>query len=1105
MAIYHLQAKVISRGSGRSAVAAAAYRHSARMTNERDGYTADFSRKGGSVHSEFAIPANAPAWAKELAATEPAQASEQFWNRVEAFEKRSDAQLAKELILALPKELDREQNIALVREFVAEQLLARGQIANWSFHDAPGNPHIHIMTSLRPLTIDGFGGKKVPVLAEGGQQLRTPKGQLVYGLWAGGKEAIADMRQAWAAIQNRHLELAGAEVRVDHRSYAEQGIELTPTSHVGVRATNIQREAKAEGKEIRLDTLALHEAARRENAAAIAERPEIVLEAISREKSVFDERDVGRYLHRYIDDAVEFQNAMARVMASPETVRIVASAIDPTTGEVLADRYATREMIRLEGTMAAQAHQLMENGAFKVADGVRTEVIAAHSQLSSEQRVAMERITGDERIAAIVGRAGAGKTTMMKAAREAWEAAGYRVLGGALAGKAAEGLQNEANIESRTLASWQIQINKGRAKFDSKTVFVMDEAGMVASKQMAYFVDVVTRTGAKIVLVGDADQLQPIEAGAAFRAITDQIGYAELGTIYRQRQQWMRDASMDLAKGKVGEAITAYQKNGHVVETAVKDDAIKTLVADWIADYDPNAFNLVLAHMRKDVRTLNELARGALLERGQIKAGHSFITEDGERQFAVGEQVVFLRNEGSLGVKNGMIGRVVEADKGKITVEAGDDKRRVEVDQAFYKNIDHGYATTIHKSQGATVNKVKVLATTGLDRHLTYVALTRHRDDVKLYCDKKSFSKVGLVESLSKKGSKETTLDFAGSKLYENALSYANNRGLHGVRVAKALMENQVRWMKEQRAKLETLGERLATFMARFGKVADREAAARLTPQAAQPAAEPWLKGIATWAQSVAQQVETRLTADATVKQVWEDVTRRLANIYEKPEAAMTAMGLVAAVSGSESDRQAALSKISGGLNRDPAAFGAIKGKTGMFVGAPEKEKRAIALRNVAVLNSDIENFVRVRAETEKKLITEVTRERERGQIDIPGLSAQAIATLGKIADVLDKSANATAEAVALASADRAVKDELDKLTTALERRFGERAFLGNREPGGTSFDFASRQVAGSDKSKLAAAWKQFNAAQRLAAAERSEKLIQSQQIQRSLNQGLTR
>ncbi|MGD9924405.1 MAG: Ti-type conjugative transfer relaxase TraA, partial [Pseudorhodoplanes sp.] len=658
MAITHFTPQLISRGEGRSAVAAAAYRHCARMENEREGSVADFSRKPGMVHDEFILPSDAPEWARALIADRSvAGASEAFWNRVEAFETRKDAQLAKEFILALPRELTTAQNIAMMREFVAEHVSTRGLVADWVYHDAPGNPHVHLMTTLRPLTDDGFGGKKVPVIGEDGQPVRSKAGQIVYKLWAGDKADFLALREAWYAAQNKHLELNGHDIRVDGRSYAERGIDLEPTSHIGVASKNIQRQRQAEGREARLERLTLHEETRRENARRIERRPEIVLDAIAREKSVFDERDVARYLHRYVDDPGQFASLLARVMGSPEAVRIEVEGVDPETGERLPERFATRDMIRIEAEMGNQAEHLATNGRFGVSASARTEVIAGQTQISDEQSIGLERITGDERLAIIVGRAGAGKTTMMKAAREIWEASGYRVVGGALAGKAAEGLEKEAGIASRTLASWQLQWERGRLHLDNRCVFVLDEAGMVSSRQMADFVSAVSYAGAKLVLVGDADQLQPIEAGAAFRSLADRVGYAELGKIYRQREQWMRDASMDLARGRVGAAISAYQWQGRLVGMELKDQAISALIHDWIADYDPNRSSLILAHLRRDVRTLNELARGALLERGLIERGHAFRTEDGIRNFAPSDQIVFLKNEGSLGVKNGMIGR----------------------------------------------------------------------------------------------------------------------------------------------------------------------------------------------------------------------------------------------------------------------------------------------------------------------------------------------------------------------------------------------------------------------------------------------------------------
>jgi Ti-type conjugative transfer relaxase TraA len=560
VAITHFTPQLISRGNGRSAVLSAAYRHCAKMSHEAEARTVDYSNKKNLAHEEFLLPADAPKWALDMIADRSvAGAAEAFWNKVEAFEKRNDAQLAKEFIVALPVELTRDQNIALVQQFVSEQVLSRGQVADWVFHDDPGNPHIHLMTTLRPLTEDGFGSKKVAVMGPDGQPVRMKTGKIQYKLWSGEKPEFLEQRQRWLDLQNHHLALAGLEIRVDGRSYAERGIDIEPTTHIGVAAKALQRKAETKASAIDLERLALHEAQRQKNALRIEARPELVLDIVTSEKSVFDQRDIAKVLHRYIDDPESFQRLLARITESPECLKLADETIDFATGARVPARLTTRAMIRLEAEMVSRSDWLSGKSGFAVRGKVLEAVFHRHERLSEEQRTAIEHVAGAERIATVVGRAGAGKTTMMKAAREAWELAGYKVVGGALAGKAAEGLEKEAGIPSRTLASWELGWQQGRRRLDDKTVFVLDEAGMVSSRQMATFVEAVTKAGAKLILVGDAEQLQPIEAGAAFRAIVERTGYAELETIYRQKEPWMRAASLDLARGRVKETLSAYR------------------------------------------------------------------------------------------------------------------------------------------------------------------------------------------------------------------------------------------------------------------------------------------------------------------------------------------------------------------------------------------------------------------------------------------------------------------------------------------------------------------------------------------------------------------
>ncbi|TCQ98013.1 Ti-type conjugative transfer relaxase TraA [Neorhizobium sp. JUb45] len=801
MAVPHFSVSIVARGSGRSAVLSAAYRHCAKMDFEREARTIDYRAKQGLLHEEFVIPEDAPGWLRVMVANRSISGvSEAFWNKVEVFEKRSDAQLAKDVTIALPIELSAKQNIALVRDFVERHITASGMVADWVYHDAPGNPHIHLMTTLRPLIDDGFGPKKVAVPGPDGKPQRNGAGNIVYELWAGGADDFNAFRDGWFACQNRHLALAGLDIRVDGRSFEKQGISLEPTIHVGVGATAIERKADgasetAPAASVKLERIELQEERREENARRIHRDPGLVLDLITREKSVFDERDVAKVLHRYVDDPALFQDLMARVLQHPDALRLDRERISFSTGARSPAKYTTHDLIRIEAEMANRALWLARQRSHHVAAQVLTQTFERHGRLSEEQKSAVEHIAGSERIAAVVGRAGAGKTTMMKAAREAWEAAGYRVVGAALAGKAAEGLEKEAGIASRTLSAWELRWDQNRDHLDDKTVMVLDEAGMVSSRQMAHLVEAATMSGAKLVLVGDPDQLQPIEAGAAFRAISQQIGYSELETIYRQREQWMRDASLDFARGNVSSALAAYAGQGMVRTGWTKDEAITTLIADWDREFNPASSSLILAHRRLDVRMLNEMARGKLIERGLIDTGHTFETENGHRQFAAGDQIVFLKNEGSLGVKNGMLARVVEAQPGRIVAEigGGDDRREVVVEQRFYANLDHGYATTVHKSQGATVDRVKVLASSTLDRHLSYVAMTRHRETAELY--------VGLEEFAQRRGG---VLLAHGDAPYEhkpeNRASYyvtlgfadGQERTVWGVDLARAINESKV-------------------------------------------------------------------------------------------------------------------------------------------------------------------------------------------------------------------------------------------------------------------------------------------------------------------------
>ncbi|MQX62212.1 Ti-type conjugative transfer relaxase TraA, partial [Sinorhizobium meliloti] len=704
-----------------------------------------------------------------------AKASEALWNAVEAHETRADAQLARELIIALPEELTRAENIALVREFVRDNLTSKGMVADWVYHDKDGNPHIHLMTALRPLTEEGFGPKKVPVLGEDGEPLRVvtpdrPNGKIVYKLWAGDKETIKAWKIAWAETANRHLALAGHEIRLDGRSYAEQGLDGIAQKHLGPEKAALARKGVA------MYFAPADLARRQEMADRLLAEPGLLLKQLGNERSTFDERDIARALHRYVDDPVDFANIRARLMTSDELVLLKPQQVDAETGKAKQPAvFTTREMLRLEYAMARSAEVLSRRKGFGVSNAraaaavrsIETADTEKPFRLDPEQVDAVRHVTRDNAIAAVVGLAGAGKSTLLAAARVAWEGEGRRVIGAALAGKAAEGLEDSSGIRSRTLASWEMAWESGREQLQRGDVLVIDEAGMVSSQQMARILKAVEDAGAKAVLVGDAMQLQPIEAGAAFRAITERIGFAELAGVRRQRDAWARDASRLFARGKVEEGLDAYAQQGRIVETETRAEIVDRIVADWAnarrdllqksADGEhPGRLRgdelLVLAHTNDDVRKLNEALRNVMIGEGALTGAREFQTARGLREFAAGDRIIFLENArfveprarrlGPQYVKNRMLGTVVSTGdrRGDTLLSVRlDSGRDVVISEDSYRNVDHGYAATIHKSQGSTVDRTFVLATGMMDQHLTYVAMTRHRDRADLYAAKEDF------------------------------------------------------------------------------------------------------------------------------------------------------------------------------------------------------------------------------------------------------------------------------------------------------------------------------------------------------------------------------
>ena len=734
MAIYHFSAKVISRAAGSSAVAASAYRSASRIEDERLGRAHDFTNKAGVIHSELMLPAGAPErWADRST----------LWNEVEVGEKRKDAQLAREVEVSIPREMSRDEGVRLVRDFVQQEFVDRGMVADLNVHwdhapDGSPKPHAHIMLSMREVEGERFG-KKVRE-------------------WNATSE-LQGWRERWGEHVNCRLAELGIEARIDHRSLKDQGIDLEPQHKIG--PAGARREDRGEGAE-RADE---HREIARRNGEKIIAEPSVGLDAITRQQSTFTEHDLARFVHRHTDDKDQFDRAMSAVKASPE---LVALGVDGRGRE----RFSTREMLETERRLELAAETMAEGRGHKVSAATLERACVAAEQggltLGMEQRSALEHITRPGELSMTVGYAGTGKSAMLGVARQAWEASGFQVRGAALSGIAAESLEGGSAIPSRTIASLEHAWGQGRDALTSRDVLVIDEAGMIGSRQMERVLSAAEKAGAKVVLVGDPEQLQAIEAGAAFRALAERHGAAEITEVRRQREDWQRAATRELATGRTSDALDRYQEAGMVVGHQSHVEAREAIVAGWdagrqaaLADGREES-RVILAHTRADVAELNHLARGRMREGGELGEDQVVQIGRGERAFASGDRVMFLKNERGLGVKNGSLGQVEAVTPERMAVRL-DDGRSVAFDLKDYADIDHGYAATIHKAQGVTVDRAHVLASSGLDRHAAYVALTRHRDGVELHYGGDQFAdRTALAKTLGRERAKDTTLDYRG-------------------------------------------------------------------------------------------------------------------------------------------------------------------------------------------------------------------------------------------------------------------------------------------------------------------------------------------------------
>jgi conjugative relaxase-like TrwC/TraI family protein len=468
-------------------------------------------------------------------------------------------------------------------------------------------------------------------------------------------------------------------------------------------------------------------------------------EGLTAEASTFTRTEVVDALAKRLPVAPNAQAALTQAEAAADRFleeRAVRVGHDRRLG---VERFSTPELLALERQLVDAATKRAGERCAVVRPELVRQVLDRHTTAGEDQVAMVRDLTqAGAGVAVVVGRAGSGKTWTLGVAREAFELAGYQIHGCAPTGIATVGLADEGFSEARTVDRLLLDLGKGRTELDERSVLVVDEAAMVATRKLAPLLGHAEQAGAKVLLVGDDRQFASIEAGGGFRALRLRLGASELTVNRRQVEAWEQRAIDDIRGGNLEQAIAAYAEHDRIRAFEAKDDRDRALVADWWQAHEAGERPVIYAHRRAQVDQLNSFCQRLRAEAGQLGAERVAV---GDRVFAVGDVVVLGANaRDRLGVVNGTTAVVVALDvRGRaMTVRAlEDDPTRVVRLPGWYldaqvrpgqsRRVDLAYARTDMRSQGHTERRALLVLDGVEDMQGGYVQLTRSTDRTDLY------------------------------------------------------------------------------------------------------------------------------------------------------------------------------------------------------------------------------------------------------------------------------------------------------------------------------------------------------------------------------------
>ena len=953
MAQYHMNLGHISRSGGRSATANSAYIACTILEEERTGLVFDYSKKQGLLGQGTLAPEGCPEWVYD---------KQMLRNAVESFEdqlaqrrfrghtdpvKNAKSLEAKEKFLgscltgftanfALPLEIENPSDLlSLSERVVKECYVQKGLITEWAVHYDKGNPHLHILATTRPWDGDTFSEARFRI----------------------DREQLIEIRHLAAETTNEFGQEKGYNYHVDARSYEDRGLSLLPSRHLGSKAYHKHKEESR----IAQENNEIHQ----QNLAILLDHPEEIVKLVATQKVVFTQADIEREIFKRAGGDMHFYNLLkSRLEGMEISSEWVKTANDNANlkvkeedlkadyektlsgfatkilhgeegstevvevGKNLRDVivFTTKQALELEESVSADVERMKSFEGKEIPHAVKEASVALAEQrngfaFSEEQRAAIDYLLDPEGLRVLTGKAGTGKTTVLRPVVDAYREVGYIPMGAAFQGKVSDLLAHDLDIPSYTLDQFryywgrydelkeEIPTLKGKAlavaqkelervssyQLTHRHVIFLDEGNMVGGNLWQGLLSRVQEAGAHLRVVQDNNQIKALYGADISRLVEEKVGCFDLNEVHRQKEEWMRQASAylnshdDLIKG-----IKAYEEHGCLTFKESVESTRYALAEAYVNNLQtsPHKFHMALAFQNPDVSDLNDAIHHQLKQMGVL--GESFIYEG--KEFSVGDRIIFTQNDhkgwfiktiGSghshqKGVKNGSFGEIKSIDEKHSQMEVElKEGRHVLVNLKTYDHIEYGYAMTVNKAEGHTFDHVYGWFDHFMSTNKTLIWMTRHRLTFQGFISGEQAVDVkAMVDAVGRSEYRPLISDFGESPeadLLRKYLAVAYEAGnLWGVlsrESTETSTQNQAEWVDFQAAQHERnrLAEEILenwegarTFAHQVGlKKVTLEVQAGLK-----------MRELSTVELEALQRVETYRSTSIQARSLWEEISR---------------------------------------------------------------------------------------------------------------------------------------------------------------------------------------------------------------------------------------